>query len=71
MHTLQLNCLIQPVDMIGEDCERLPIADVTEMQSAFNVNLNDEGEIWFDEEIPVGYTEDIDEDEFFNRYFGE
>ena len=71
MQTLQRDYRIQPVDMIGEDCERLPIGDVTELQSEFNVNLNDEGEIWFDEEIHVGYVETIDEDEFFNRYFGE
>ena len=71
MNTLQLNCIIQPADMIGEDCERLPIGDVAELQSEFNVNLNDEGEAWFDEEITVGYVDTIDEDEFFNRYFGE
>ena len=43
--------LIQPVDMIGENAERLTVADVREAQIAFGVNLGDSEDqsTWFDE----------------------
>ena len=59
----------QPVDMIGNDCERLPVGDVAELQSLFNVNTSEDE--WFDEEIPIAYVNVVDEEEFFQRYFGE
>lgn len=35
-----------------------------------NMNTNGTGdETWFDEEIPIAYTEEIDDVEFFERYF--
>lgn len=64
----------QRADMIGDDCERLPLGEVTELQNQLNVNAmdaEDNGETWLDEEIPVACVSIIDEDEFFQRYFGE
>jgi hypothetical protein len=60
-------------DHITLDATRLPMSDIAEMQAQFNCNLSDSEfqEVWFDEEIPVGYTTEIDEDEFFSRYFAE
>lgn len=60
-------------DHVVSDINRLPTADIRELQIQMNCNHDDseDMETWFDEEIPVGYTETIDEDEFFNRYFGE
>ena len=50
----------------------LPTREIAELQNQFNCNGGDEfSETWFDEEIPVAHTSVIDEDEFFNRYFGE
>ena len=40
----------QPVDMIGEYCERLPVGEVTELQFAHNVNISGDCEEWFDDE---------------------
>lgn len=60
--------LIVPVDRIGEDCERLPVGDVRELNIQFNCNHDDseEMETWFDE---VTYHEDnltiVDDDYFF------
>lgn len=57
-----------PVDRIGEDCERLPVGDVRELNIQFNCNHDDseEMETWFDE---LTYHEDnltiIDDDYFF------
>lgn len=50
---------------------RMSTADIRELQIQMNCNHNDseDKETWFDEEIQVGYTEVIDEDEFFQRYF--
>lgn len=47
--------LVQPADMIGEDCERLSIADVRELQAQLNCNLfacDDASTEWFDEANP-------------------
>jgi hypothetical protein len=64
--------IVRFTDHVANSYRRLATADITELQNTYNVNLcDDNGETWFDEEIPVGYTEVIDEDEFFNRYFGE
>ena len=62
--------IIRFADHVAHDYMRLDIANITELQNQLNVNTCDEnGETWFDEEIPVGYTTIIDEDEFFDRYF--
>jgi len=46
--------------------------DIAELQTQFNVNMCDgNDETWLDDEIPVCHVTVIDEDEFFNRYFGE
>lgn len=62
----------QPADKIGEDCERLPVGEVTELQIAMNCNLDDSefAEFYF-EEIGAGNDAltEIDESEFFYRYF--
>lgn len=64
--------IVRYSDHIAKDYMRLSTADITELQNQLNVNTCDEnGETWFDEEIPVVCVEYIDEDEFFNRYFGE
>ena len=46
----------QPCDMIGENCERLPIGEVTYLQDLHNVNLTDaedNGETYFDEDFHI------------------
>jgi hypothetical protein len=64
--------IVRFADDVAYHYRRLATADITELQNTYNVNLcDDNGETWFDEEIPAGYTSIIDEDEFFNRYFGE
>lgn len=64
--------IIRFADHVAYNEFRLETADITELQNQFNVNTCDEnGETWFDDEIPVAHTTIIDEDEFFNRYFGE
>ncbi len=47
--------LIQRCDMIGEDCERLPIGDVATLQIQFAANqgCSDDADTWFDESDPV------------------
>lgn len=61
----------QPVDMVGEYAERLPLPDLQDLQSMLNVNTSDEADQWLDEEIPTALVEIIDEDAFFDRYFGD
>lgn len=64
--------IIRFSDHVMYDYTRLPAADIAELQNQLNVNTCDEnGETWFDDEIPVACVECIDEDEFFSRYFGE
>lgn len=65
--------IVRFCDHVVCDTNRLPISEVRELQVQMNCNLFDseDSETWFDEEIPVGYTEVIDEDEFFNRYFNQ
>lgn len=59
-------------DMLGEDAVRLPVSELSELHNQMNVNTCEEnGETWFNDEIPVSHVTVIDEDEFFNRYFGE
>ena len=44
----------QPVDKIGENCERLPAFDVIAFQNMFNCNnCEDNGETYFDEDFHV------------------
>lgn len=66
--------IVRFADHVAHDYMRLSTADIRELQNQLNCNIldaEDNGETWFDEEIPVGYTEVIDEDEFFNRYFNQ
>ena len=59
-------------DTVVTDLTRLGDKEMRELQDQYSVNRFDaenEGETWFDEEIPIGYVEVIDEDEFFERYF--
>lgn len=71
---LQRNHCVQSVDVAftEEFGQRLPLEELRELQSALTVNLtgDDGDDAWLDEEIPVGYVTEIDEDEFFARYFG-
>jgi hypothetical protein len=67
---LQRNHCVQAVDTVFEDeyGERIPTVELIDLQAQLNVNLSgDDG--WLDEEIPVGYVTEIDEEEFFQRYF--
>lgn len=46
----------QPVDKIGENCERLPVGEVTYLQNMLNVNATDPdetGETYFDEDFHI------------------
>lgn len=45
---LQLNHQIQSADSLGELCERLPIGEVTELHTQFNVNMCDGCDSWLD-----------------------
>lgn len=65
--------MIEMVKFTIESNQRMHRNDIADMQKQFNVNLSDseDHDTWFDEEIPVGYTTEIDEDEFFARYFSE
>lgn len=59
-------------DTVATDLTRLGDKEMRELQDQYSVNRFDaenEGETWFDEEIPIRYVEVIDEDEFFERYF--
>lgn len=49
---------------------RMSTADIREFQDAFNVNLSDDCDDWFDQELPneISPQEEISEEEFFNRY---
>ncbi len=64
----------QRVDMIGEDCERLPIGVVRELQEQFGVNHgdSDDKETWFqdfqEEETEAGNLPVYDAAEFFERF---
>ena len=58
----------QPVDMIGENCERLPIGEVTYLQDAHNVNAmdaEDNGETWLDSDPYVFEFSEVDIESFF------
>ena len=58
-----------PADMIGEDGERLPRADIAELHSQFNINTIDSDESWFDTDPPDnGLVTIIEELEFWERY---
>ena len=63
--------IVRYVDHAMLEETRMSTADIKELQVRMNCNHNDseDKETWFDEEIPVGYTSVIDEDEFFQRYF--
>lgn len=56
-------------DTVVADSTRLATEEIRYMQDVHNVNTCDGCDTWLDDEIPVGYTEVIDEDEFFQRYF--
>ena len=60
----------QPVDMIGEDCERLPIGEVTELQVVMNCNLDDSefAEFYLEECGSEDALCEVDEIEFFDRF---
>ena len=72
---LQRNHLVQMVDTVFQDeyGNRIPSVELVELESMLNVNLHsgDEGDAWFDEEIPVAHITEITEQEFFERYFPE
>lgn len=60
-------------DHVAMDTNRLQKEEVIELQNQMNCNIldaEDNGETWLDDEIPVAHVSIIDEDEFFNRYFG-
>lgn len=63
--------IVDFADTVVADSTRLGTDEIRYMQDVHNVNTCDECDTWLDDEIPVGYTEVIDEDEFFQRYFGE
>lgn len=50
----------QPVDKIGENCERLPIGEVTYLQAAHNVNHCDGCDNWLDEDPYVVEFDEVD-----------
>ena len=61
----------QPVDMIGENCERLPIGEVTYLQDLHNVNLTDaedNGETYFDEDYHADDLTEVDAGFFFSDW---
>lgn len=59
----------QPVDMIGEDCERLPIGEVTELQIQMGCNHGDsELQSLYLEETEAGNLPEYDPEEFFERF---
>lgn len=70
---LQRNHCVQAVDTVFEDeyGNRIPLVEVIDLQAQLNVNLSDGEDGWLDDEIPVGYVNEITEEEFFQRYFGE
>jgi hypothetical protein len=55
----------QPVDMIGENCERLPVGEVTYLQDSHNVNMCDECDNWFDDEPYVVEFSEVDIETLF------
>lgn len=60
-------------DHVATDINRLQKGEVIELNKQMNCNLldaEDNGETWLNDEIPVCHVTVIDEDEFFNRYFG-
>lgn len=64
--------MIEPVKFGYDNTNRMHRKDIAELQNQFNMNMCDgNDETWFDDEIPVCHVTVIDEDEFFNRYFGE
>ena len=61
----------QPVDKIGENCERLPIGEVTYLQNLHNVNLfdvEDNGETYFDEDFHIEDLNIIDSNTFLSDW---
>lgn len=64
--------MLESVRFNYESTNRMHRKDIAELQTQFNVNMCDgNDETWLDDEIPVCHVTVIDEDEFFNRYFGE
>lgn len=66
--------IVRFADHVIMDTNRLQKEEVIELQDQMNCNLldaEDNGETWLNGEIPVSHVTVIDEDEFFNRYFGE
>jgi hypothetical protein len=60
-------------DHVAMNTNRLQREEVIELQNQMNCNIldaEDNGETWLNGEIPVAHVTIIDEDEFFNRYFG-
>lgn len=58
----------QPVDKIGEYCERLPIGEVTYLQDLHNVNLldaEDNGETYLNTDPEVYEYTEVDIETFF------
>ena len=55
----------QPVDMIGENCERLPIGEVTYLQDSHNVNQCDECDTWLDSDPYVFEFSEVDIETLF------
>jgi hypothetical protein len=66
--------IVRYSDHVVTDTNRLQKGEVIELQNQMNCNMldaEDNGETWLDDEVPVCHVTYIDEDEFFNRYFGE
>ena len=60
----------QPCDMIGDDCERLPVGEVTELQNMLCAGLTDEEycEFLSDELGPYAELHECDESEMWDRF---
>lgn len=61
--------IVRFADHVAADETRLSVEDIAYLNRQMNVNTSDESDEWFDEELSPEYSEIIDEDEFFERYF--
>jgi hypothetical protein len=68
--TMTIDLGPQRCDMIGEDCERLPIGEVTELQNLLCAGLTDEEycEFLSDELGPYAGLYEVDGQEMWDRF---
>jgi hypothetical protein len=57
--------LVQRADMIGEDCERLSVECVRDLQDAHNTECDDS---WYTSDELPNHVTIIDGEEFIERY---